>query len=213
MRRWGVRRSWGNAAWPVVDDTMINETAERDFTHLQDAVSAARNLRTEANLNPTQKINLYAQGDAAGVLYSNKEVMESLARATLLEEKPGGASLSQVVPDLELQLPFEGLVDVGEWRQRQEKRLAESEKNKQKSEKKLANSKFVKNAPAEVVAEERRRLEEETSLIRGIKESLAGARVSCRAGFQSAPIYLTSWVAVFSRMIVALNKELQPPYS
>ena len=84
-------------------------------------MSAARNLRTEANLNPTQKINLYARGDAAGVLYDNREVMESLARATLLEEKSGGASLSQVVPGLELQLPFEGLVDVGEWRQRQEK--------------------------------------------------------------------------------------------
>ena len=164
----------GNADWPVVNETIINETAERDFAHLQDAVTAARNLRTEANLNPTQKINLYARGDAADVLYGNREVMESLARTTLLEEKPEGASLSQVVPGIELHLPFEGLVDVDEWRQRQEKRLAELEKNFQKSEKKLSNPKFVENAPDEVVAEERRRLGEAKTLIEGVKESLAG---------------------------------------
>ena len=170
----GYEVQLGNADWPVVDETIINETAERDFTHLQDAVTAARNLRAEANLNPTQKINLYARGDAAGVLYSNREVMESLARATLLEEEPEGASLSQVVPGIELQLPFEGLVDVDEWRQRQEKRLAELEKNFQKSEKKLSNPKFVENAPDEVVVEERRRLGEAKTLIDGVKESLAG---------------------------------------
>ena len=163
----------GYADYPTVDEAFVSRDAERDFAHLQDAVTAARNLRSEANLNPTQRINLFAQGDAAGVLYANEEVVESLARATLLDTQPEGASLSQVIPGTELKLPFEGLVDVDEWRQRQEKRLAELEKNVQKSEKKLGNTKFVENAPDEVVAEERRRLEEAKSLIEGVKGSLA----------------------------------------
>ncbi len=169
----GYEEQLGYAEYPTFDETRLDRDAERDFTHLQNAVTAARNLRAEANLNPTQRINLFAEGDAAGVLYANKEVVESLARATLLETQPEGASLSQVVPGIELKLPFEGLVDVDEWRQRQEKRLAELEKNAQKSEKKLSNAKFVENAPDEVVAEERRRLEEAKSLIEGVKGSLA----------------------------------------
>ncbi len=171
----GHEAQLGYTEWPRADETLMSEDAERDFVHLQNAVTAARNLRAEANLNPTQKINLFAEGDAAGVLYANKnkEVVESLARATLLDTQPEGASLSQVVPGIKLKLPFEGLVDVDEWRQRQEKRLAELEKNAQKSEKKLGNAKFVENAPDEVVAEERRRLEEAKALIEGVKGSLA----------------------------------------
>ncbi len=169
----GHEAQLGYADWPRARRDLISEDAERDFTHLQDAVTAARNLRAEANLNPTQKINLYAEGDAADVLYANKEVVESLARATLLEAQPEGASLSQVIPGMDLKLPFEGLVDVDEWRQRQEKRLTELEKNVQKSEKKLGNAKFVENAPEEVVTEERRRLEEAASLIEGVRASLA----------------------------------------
>ena len=163
----------GLSNWPEYDHNLIDETAERDFTHLQEAIAATRSLRAEANLNPTQAINLYASGDAAPVLHTNKAVFESLSRATLLDTLPAGASLSQIVPELELRLPFEGLIDVDEWRARQEKRLAELVKNKQVSERKLSNEKFVSNAPEAVVNEERRRLTETEELIEGIKKSLA----------------------------------------
>ena len=163
----------GLAAWPEVDESLSDDVAERDFGRLQDAVGAVRNLRAEANLNPTQGVSIYAEGAAAGVLQANKAVFESLTRATLLSEQPFGAALSQPLPDLDMKLPLTGLVDIDEWRTRQEKRLQELQKSLAVSQKKLGNDKFVQNAPAAVVEEERRRVAEAEALIAGLNSSLA----------------------------------------
>ena len=169
----GHETQLGLAAWPAVDKGLIDDEAERAFKHLQDAVGVVRNLRSEASLSPTQNINIFAHGDAASTLQSNKEVFESLSKTSLLADAPEGAALSQHVPDIELKLPFEGLIDVDEWKARQEKRLGELQKNLSISEKKLGNEKFVANAPAEVVEEERRRAAEAKELIKGLEASLA----------------------------------------
>ncbi len=168
----GFEEQLGWAEWPTVDESLLDEAAERDFRVLQDAVTGVRNLRAEANLSPAQSINIYAAGSGVGVLEANAEVFESLTRATLLPEAPVGAALSQLAPGLELKLPFAGLIDPEEWRSRQEKRLADLRKNLSTSEKKLSNERFVQNAPAEVVAEERRRLGEAQGLIVGIERGL-----------------------------------------
>ena len=169
----GFERQVGLESWPDTDDSLISPEAETAFKHLQDAVGAVRNLRAEAGLSPTQNINVYARGEAAHVLTNNREVFESLARVTLLADAPSGAALSQIVPDIELKLPFEGLIDVDEWRAKQEKKLQEVKKDLATSERKLGNEKFVTNAPDEVVAEERRRLEEARALLEGLNASLA----------------------------------------
>ena len=169
----GHEEQLGLAAWPEVDERLLDDAAERDFTRLQDAVGAVRNLRAEANLNPTQSVPIYAQGAGAGVLQANKAVFEGLTRATLLGEQPFGAALSQPLPDLDMKLPLTGLVDVDEWRARQEKRLQELQKGLAVSQKKLSNDKFVQNAPAAVVEEEQRRVTEAEELITGLTSSLA----------------------------------------
>ncbi len=169
----GHEEQLGWAAWPEANERLSDEGAERDFARLQDAVGAVRNLRAEADLSPTQSVPIFAAGAAAGVLQDNQAVFESLTRATLLAEQPFGAALSQPLPDLELKLPLEGLVDIAEWRARQEKRLQEVQKSLTVSRKKLGNDKFVQNAPAAVVEEERRRLAEAEALTAGLEASLA----------------------------------------
>ena len=169
----GHEEQLGLAEWPETDGSLLDEAAEQDFTRLQEAIGAVRKLRSEANVDPVQKINIYASGNKAAVLSDNKEVFELLAKVVLLEDKPTGSSLSQVVPDIRLELPFEGLIDVDEWKTRQRKKLSELQKDKTKGEKKLANPKFTDNAPEAVVAEERRRLGETSELIKGIEASLA----------------------------------------
>ncbi|MEM7737754.1 MAG: valine--tRNA ligase [Deinococcota bacterium] len=168
----GFETQLGWATYPEVDDKLINPDAEQHFKNLQDAVTASRNLRTEANIAPNQEIPLVIGGNAKQVIDDNATVLESLARVKLQTEVKG-ASLSQIVPDLELTLPLEGLIDIDAWQARQQKRLASLQKDIAKSEKKLGNAKFVDNAPAEVVAEEKRRLEESKGLLAGIEASLA----------------------------------------
>ena len=168
----GFETQLGWEAWPKFDEALLDEAAERDFKRLQDAVTGVRNLRAEANLPPAQEVSVSASGIGADALRQNAPVFRALTRANLLEGSPEGATLSQVMPDLELRLPLEGLVDIGEWRTRQEKRLKELQVNRDRSAKKLASPKFVEKAPAEVVEEERRRLAEAETLIAGLEASL-----------------------------------------
>ncbi len=162
----------GLAAWPEVDPALHDPDAERDFERLRAAVIAARQLRAEANLSPAQVMPIHASGDDAAFLEREREAFESLARATLQAAPPTGAALTQPLPALTLALPFDGIVDVGEWRGRQEKRLAEARAERSRSAGKLANERFVANAPESVVEEERRRMGEAEALEAAIVSSL-----------------------------------------
>ncbi len=162
--------------WPWPRPASLDEQAERDFSRLQAAVTAARHLRAEADLSPSQVIALQASGPGAATLAEHRELFESLARAqlTLVDEggRPleagdrdaagtsAGASLSRPLPEMELRLPLAGQVDVEAYVANQRSRLAKVEAELQRSSKKLANEKFVANAPGSVVEEERRRLAE-----------------------------------------------------
>ncbi len=169
----GYEEQLATATWPMVDEELIDEVAEQQFEILKEAVATVRNLRSEANLAPSRKIGIYVEGPSEAVIQENRSVFESLARVELLPASPTGAILSQHLPELEIRLPLEGLIDVEEWRARQQKRLRDLESNRMRSEKKLANDKFVQNAPPEVVEEERRRLGEIEDLISAIENSLA----------------------------------------
>ena len=61
---------------------------------------------------------------------------------------------------LEVRLALEGLVDLGEYLTRAKKKQLELEKQVQQAKGKLSNDNFVKNAPEEVLLEERRRIED-----------------------------------------------------
>jgi valyl-tRNA synthetase len=161
----------GWASWPLPDERLIDREAERAFEQVQNAVAAARNLRAQAGLSPAQTLPLQLSGAAAEGVLANREVFAFLARAEIVATM-SGASLSQVAQGLTVRLGLEGLVDVGEWRARQEKRLAELRTNADKSRTKLANAKFTGNAPKEVVEEERRRLAEAEELTRGLEAAL-----------------------------------------
>jgi valyl-tRNA synthetase len=160
------------AAWPEVDEALVDPLAERDFEGLRSAVSAARQLRVEANLAPSQVMTVHVTGEGASVLAAEREAFESLARARLQVGPASGAALTQPLPSLLLALPFEGVVDVAEWRARQEKRLAEARSERERSARKLANERFTANAPEAVVAEERRRLADAEALETSITSSL-----------------------------------------
>ena len=168
----GYDEQLGWVSWPQVDKGLIDAAAERDFERLQHAVTGVRNLRAEANVPPSQEISVSISGAGAEALRANPAVFKALTRANVLDRPVEGASILQVVPELELTLPLTGLVDIGEWRARQEKRLKELRANRDKSTKKLSNAKFVQNAPAQVVEEEKRRLSEAEGLIGGLEASL-----------------------------------------
>ena len=154
--------------WPEAAADEHDEAAESEFEHLIDVVTAARNLRAEAELPPNRVIAFEVSGPGAAGLLARRELFESLARAELSaaadSAEAGGAKLSRPLPDLELTLPLSGQVDLGAYLENQRGRLKKVEAEVERAGRKLANEKFVTNAPAEVVAEERRRLAEAEAL-------------------------------------------------
>ena len=159
--------------WPTADDSLLDPEAEAAFERVMAAVTAARNLRSEAELSPSRTIEVWAHGPGASGLSSAKGLFESLARATLREGSPEGAALVGALPDVELRLPLAGQVDVAAYGERQRGRLEKARAEMERSAKKLSNERFVRGAPAEIVEEERRRMAEAASLVERLERALA----------------------------------------
>lgn len=156
-------------AWP--EPGARDEEAEEAFEALRQAVTAVRALKAEAGLPPAQEVRVYLQGEVAPVR-ENLEVFRFLSRAELLLEVPDKA-LVKALPKVTARMPLEGLLDVEEWRRRQEKRLRELLELAERSQKKLASPGFREKAPKEVVEAEEARLKENLEQAARLREALS----------------------------------------
>ncbi len=156
----GAEEQLAWTVWPAADADAIDEEAERDFTALQAAVTAARTLRLEAEIPPSRQLVVGVTGPQAPALMAHAELFESLTRVALSLEVAPGPSLSRALAGVELSLALEGQVDLAEYVSRQRGRLAKVTEEAERSARKLAKESFVSNAPSAVVEEERRRLAE-----------------------------------------------------
>lgn len=156
-------------AWPEPGER--DEEAEEAFEALRQAVTAVRALKAEAGLPPAQEVRVYLQGEVAPVR-ENLEVFRFLSRAELLLEVPDKA-LVKALPKVTARMPLEGLLDVEEWRRRQEKRLRELLELAERSQKKLASPGFREKAPKEVVEAEEARLKENLEQAARLREALS----------------------------------------
>lgn len=156
-------------AWP--EPGARDEEAEEAFEALRQAVTAVRALKAEAGLPPAQEVRAYLQGEVAPVR-ENLEVFRFLSRAELLLEVPDKA-LVKALPKVTARMPLEGLLDVEEWRRRQEKRLRELLELAERSQKKLASPGFREKAPKEVVEAEEARLKENLEQAARLREALS----------------------------------------
>jgi valyl-tRNA synthetase len=156
-------------AWP--EPGPQDPEAEARFEVLKQAVSAVRALKAEAGLPQGEEVRVYLEGDAASVV-ENLPVFRFLARAELLKERPEKA-LVKAMPRVTVRMPLEGLLDVEEWKRRQEKRLKELLELAERSRKKLASPGFREKAPKEVVEAEEARLQENLAQADRIREALS----------------------------------------
>ena len=156
-------------AWP--EPGPQDPEAEARFEVLKQAVSAVRALKAEAGLPQGEEVRVYLEGDAASVV-ENLPVFRFLARAELLEERPEKA-LVKAMLRVTVRMPLEGLLDVEEWKRRQEKRLKELLELVERSRKKLASPGFREKAPKEVVEAEEARLKENLAQADRIREALS----------------------------------------
>lgn len=155
----GHRRQLALHAWPQPVDALHDADATRTFGGLRDAVAAARSLKNELGLSPQDRLGVVVEGNQAGTVAENARVVESIARVKLVEALEG-RTLSAVEGGVTVRAPLEGTVDIAEWLGKQKKRLAELDKQIKQAQGKLGNEGFVARAPAEVIEEEKRRVQD-----------------------------------------------------
>jgi len=153
------------AAWP--DAGAIDPDAEADVEWLKGVILAVRSARTELQLAPGKQMPLLVQGaDAADRerLERFNALIRRLARLesirTVDEDHDPAECAVQITGQMRLLIPLTGLIDMAEERARIEKLLERERKGLEQAEHKLANERFVANAPTAVVDKERSRLVE-----------------------------------------------------
>jgi valyl-tRNA synthetase len=147
----------------VADESRLDEAAEAEIGRLIEAVTALRRYRDEVGARGSMRGRLAAEG-YAGV----RDQLARLARFELVGDASGNGDVLATVP-----IPGGGVqvlpsdaFDPAEAEKRLAARREQLSGEIERAERKLANEKFVERAPAAVVEEERRKLEEYREALR-----------------------------------------------
>lgn len=151
--------------WPVFVETTTGEAQaiQEDFDTLQKIIIKIRSLRSDYKIEPRKKVSLVLNEDANNIfllLQNNIDVLKTLARLETVEfggKKPDGA-ISFVENGVEMYLNLIGVLDIEKETEHINKEIATVEPYVNSLEKKLSNTEFVHNAPAQVVEQEKKKL-------------------------------------------------------
>ncbi|MGH6611440.1 MAG: class I tRNA ligase family protein, partial [Burkholderiaceae bacterium] len=160
--------------YPQSEPQKIDAQSDQMIALLKRIVDALRNLRSEMNLSPAQKVPLIASGDAS-TLSAFSPYMQALAKLSQVDvvadvnaSGSNGAAPIKIIDDYRLLLKVD--VDVDAERARLDKEIARLESEIRKAEGKLGNASFVERAPPAVVAQEKERLASFGSTLSQIRE-------------------------------------------
>ena len=152
------------APYPTYSNERRDDEADRCFGFLQDVVSSIRSLRSECGIDPAEKIAcaLKVADDEERQVLSDKEgavkLLAALSRVEFVTEEPD-RSIGVAGSGFDAYLLIEGGVDAARLQARFQRQIEETKLDIERSEKKLAGS-FAQNAPADVVSQERARVDE-----------------------------------------------------
>jgi len=168
------------SAWPEAVERALDAKAERDMELLQELVVKVRNLRAEAGIDPSRRIEVlvHAETPRNGKLVADEAALVvALTRAssvTVVDAFPEGLVAARgVVRGLEAAIPLAGLLDVAAETSRLTKELDRVLRDVDARNRKLANEAFLERAPADVVAKERAIQQELLDKKRRIEATLA----------------------------------------
>jgi len=154
-------------SYPAVAEFPRNEAAEQEIAWVQAFVLGVRQIRGEMNIKPSKLIPvLLRNASEQDTLYAERhrpylEKLAGLESVTVLDAaSQAPESAIALVGDLSILVPMAGLIDAGAEAERLGKQLAKVQSDLTKTQQKLGNENFVRNAPPEVVETERARLAE-----------------------------------------------------
>src|SRR5687768_10971323 len=153
-------------AYPEARNELIDDRAENEMLAVIDLISRVRNIRSEMNIKPGERVELMVgapEESLRAVFENNQNQISRLARASkvVISEKltaPRASARAVLVGGAELAIPLEGLIDFAQERHRLAKEKEKLASEATKLEAQLANPQFAERAPAEKVDEARARI-------------------------------------------------------
>ncbi|GAB5495710.1 MAG: valine--tRNA ligase [Phycisphaerales bacterium] len=151
------------SGWPEVNDSLIDEDAEARFERMQKLVDAIRKVRAQHKVPPRRQITLHADADMVASLSGLGQVTETLADLeAITTDTPSGESVSLDFEGVELKLSnLADEVDADTERERLEQQLKDLDGSIGALEKRLSNPGYTDKAPAHLVEETRKKLEQQ----------------------------------------------------
>ncbi|HEX6046445.1 MAG TPA: valine--tRNA ligase, partial [Pyrinomonadaceae bacterium] len=146
----------------------IDETSEAEMSMLITLVSGVRNIRSEHNLKPSDRIAVLIGIQSANlrkVFEDNTDQIARLTGASTIDisaslTAPKAAAKFLLTSTDEVAVPLEGLVDFGEETKRLQKKKEKLQGEEAKLQAQLANPDFAVRAPADKVEQAKNRLDE-----------------------------------------------------
>jgi valyl-tRNA synthetase len=141
-----------------------DEAAEAEIGWLIDLVTAIRSVRAEMNIPPATLTALVLAGASAETrerVPRWSEVIRRMARLSdisFADQAPEGA-VQLLVRGEVAALPLKGVIDLAAEKVRLDKEIAKADADIKRVDAKLANEKFVANAPDDIVEEEKEKRE------------------------------------------------------
>jgi valyl-tRNA synthetase len=172
------------AAWPTVDESLVDREIESQFAEFQGVLGAVREIRSRQNIAMKQQLPFSVKCAEASAkrLSAMAPYFEKMANAVATELGPKTAppAMAASVPlsgdlvGIEVYVDISQFIDV----EAEQKRLTGEQEKLTKFaasiEGKLNNEKFVSGAPAEVVQQQRDKLAEVKEQLASIETALAG---------------------------------------
>jgi valyl-tRNA synthetase len=160
------------APYPAPESEKIDEAAEARVTLMKEMVNASRQLRSQMDIDPGNRIPLVIAGDKATIemLAPYLQTLARLSEVVAVEELPQADAPIAMAGDFRLMAKVE--IDVAAEKERLRKQIDRIEADVERSESKLANPNFVERAPSRVVAQERERLEKSRATLQSLSTQL-----------------------------------------
>ncbi|MFT5500871.1 MAG: valyl-tRNA synthetase [Woeseiaceae bacterium] len=165
--------------YPQVRDEFDDTAAEKELEWVKQFILGIRQIRGEMDISPGRALPvLLAEAGDEDRRFAERNALllervgrvESVTALTADEEAPPSATA--LLGNMRLQVPMAGLIDVEAERGRIGKQRDKIAADLAKSNGKLGNDKFVNNAPADVVTQERQRVADFEQQIAQLGEQL-----------------------------------------
>ncbi|MDN2453037.1 valine--tRNA ligase [Lactobacillus sp. UCMA15818] len=168
------------AKYPEYAAADVDEVAQSEMENLIELIKAVRNSRAEVNAPMSSAIEILIKTSSEKtkkIFEANVDYIERFCHPKKLKISAAvvapDLAMTSVITGAEVYLPLADLINIDEEILRLQKEVKKLESEVTRGEKKLGNKRFVANAPAEVVTQEREKLGEYKTKLEATKERIA----------------------------------------